>query len=78
MSGTLEAVLTYSSATQNGQGVDVTLNDAAAPGLTWAQVFSATETRVHSAVREGHTYHITLWYTFDGLEFELTTSLKPE
>lgn len=76
--GTLVVVLTYSSSTQGGQGVDVSVEEADGRGEVWAQFGSPTETRVEAPVLAGRTYHIVMWYAFDRLEFELTTSLQPE
>ena len=80
VSGRLEAVLTYSAATQGGQGVDLTLInvDDRADVWVWAQTFRPNLTGLEASVREGRTYHLVMRYAFDRLEFELTTSLKPE
>jgi len=80
VSGRLEAVLTYAAATQGGQGVDLTLIDVdnRTAVWVWAQTFRPNLTGLEAPVREGRTYHLVMRYTFNGLEFELTTSLKPE
>ena len=78
VSGRLDAVLTYSQATQGGQGVDLTVRDVDNGTEVWAQTFRPDLTGVEASVREGRTYHLVMRYAFDGLEFELATSLKPE
>ena len=77
-SGKLEALLTFSSETQGGQGVDLSVREAQGRSEVWAQSASPTYTRVEAPLLAGRTYYIIMWYAFDRLEFELTTSLKPE
>ena len=76
-SGRLRVVLTYSSASQGGQGVDLSMSPVDGIGWEyWAQFGSATETRLEAPVIAGRAYRIAMWYAFEGLEFELTTSLQ--
>ena len=76
-SGRLRVVLAYSSAMQGGQLVDLMVRRVEPPTVEVdAQFKNAIEARVEAPVVAGQVYSIILWYAFDGLEFELTTSVE--
>jgi hypothetical protein len=73
--GMLIADLTFDSVTQQGQGVDLTIEDASGRRV-WAQDFTSRTTRVMARVADMTEIQITLWYTYDDLQFELRTALE--
>jgi hypothetical protein len=51
------------------------VEEVASKNKVWAQSFSQSKTTVVAPVVAGGAYHITMWYAFDRLEFELRTSM---
>lgn len=78
--GTLEVALSYVWGTQGDQGIDLSIREVGTFRDVWAQSFDSTGPRLRAvlttAVAEGKTYDITLWYTFPNLEYELRTALR--
>lgn len=57
------------------QGVDISVVDEAGRG-EWADFWGPDLTRARLEVKEGVMYRITLWYTYQDLKYELTTTLN--
>jgi hypothetical protein len=78
--GYLEISLIFDSSTQGKQGVDISARDLLAGGGIdpyWAEFGNSTQTRLMLPMTAGRTYQITLWYTYEKLQYELRASLKP-
>lgn len=74
--GVLEVELTWVTATQPGQGLDLT-RESARGQEEWADVYPPDMVRLRSQVKAGETSQLTVWYTKPGLEFSLRTALQP-
>jgi len=56
------------------QGVDISVGDASGFEV-WANFGGPDVTRASLDVKKGVIYQITLWYTYERLEYELQTTL---
>lgn len=75
--GLIETHLTWVLATQPNQVLDMSITDA--NGLSsWANLdLNAGPLSVATLdAKAGHTYQVTIWYTFPGVEFDLQALLQ--
>lgn len=74
--GTLDMTLTWVLATQPFQPLDLSFERE--PGWTYWSDRGPGQSQVLSVgLLEGQTAQIVVWYTFQGVEFELHTTFEP-
>lgn len=73
--GVLEVMLTWVLETQPSQPLDLSSADSRGTS-SWSTYGPGPKDVLSLPVKSGSTYQMTVWYTFPGVEFEISASLQ--